>query len=654
MNLSKKRMKFIQIFGGIINRLLRAITKKQCNAFGINDSKETFKRIEKIYVINLDRQPKRLAHIKNEISTITDSKKKSLTTILHRVSAVDAVNEFEDSFTSEVECQYTLQDQLFVDPCQTLPQELNLDMKINMSKQEIAVACSHIKVWKEIANGNAEYSLVLEDDVCLHPNFVTLMEKCWIEINQKSTSDKNFDILFLSFKEVDMGAEKVRFTRSTFKLFRGIWYMSGYVLSKKGAEKLLSLLPVVGPVDLWINHKFNILDAIMNNKSIIPQRSDEVSGNFYSILPILSKIGVINNGAPSYFKSAALNKPIFATGKDSNELSSLAMSLSMLGYRCCSDIEKLPDCESANLFNYNDERIFDAYVNVGSLENKFDELARLYQNAQMIVFQGGYSRTYLEWLKSIWGEKLLLLTERNNYQWKDICEFLKVVPPVSSYPKIKGIPRRKVEVKYFNDENSRWLTADQSPWIVDKKNIQLEYVQYRRLASGKPIIDSQFDNTKFWLYRDDTFPGNECLFTPANLELERDSRAKFIARKENMEVRKYSSSAITSHQSFLYGRFDAELKPPKVSGLVTGIFLHRNSPRQEIDIEFVGNKPTKMLTNVYYNPGVDGARFDYGYRGTPCEIELGFDTTKGFHKYSIEWSENEIKWFVDDSLVHKR
>ncbi|KGJ88606.1 family 16 glycosylhydrolase [Colwellia psychrerythraea] len=654
MNHNNKRTKFVQIWWKLRNNFLRALTKKRCAAFSAGKVKEGLRSIEKIYVINLDRQQGRLTHIKKELSRVTERQKKPLTTLLHRITAVDALSETNNQITAEVKSEYTLQEQLFVDPCQALPQQLNLDMKIKMSKQEVAVACSHIKVWKRIANGDEEYSLVLEDDVSLHPNFAALMEKSWSELSQKSSPDNNFDILFLSFQEVDMGAEKVKFTPSTFKLFRGIWYMSGYVLSKQGANKLLSMLPIVGPVDLWINHKFNILNAIMNNKSIIPQRSDEVSSNFYSILPILSKIGVLNDGAPSYFKSAELNKPIFATGIEGSELTSLAMSLSMLGYRCCSDIYELPDEERISLLNVTKERIFDAYVNVACLENEWKQLAKLYPNAQMIVFQSNFSQKGLNELKTAWGTRLLLLDEQNCYQWKDICEFLNVVPPVSPYPKIEGIPKRKVEVSDSSVGHYRWLDGDESPWVIDRKNKQFEYIQSRQLTTNKPINDSQLDNTRFWYYRDDTFPGNECLFSPANLQINSRTKANFVARKENMEVRQYSSSAITSHESFLYGKFEAELKPPKVSGLVTGVFLHRDSPRQEIDIEFVGNKPTKMLTNVYYNPGVNGARFDYGYRGTPFEIELGFDATKEFHRYSIEWSENEIKWFVDDNLVHKR
>jgi beta-glucanase (GH16 family) len=88
--------------------------------------------------------------------------------------------------------------------------------------------------------------------------------------------------------------------------------------------------------------------------------------------------------------------------------------------------------------------------------------------------------------------------------------------------------------------------------------------------------------------------------------------------------------------------------------LVSGFFLHRDLPRQEIDVEITGNRPGQMLTNVFFNPGCDGAKFDYGYRGTPVAIQLGFDASEAFHTYAIEWAPDQIRWFVDDRLVHRR
>ena len=87
---------------------------------------------------------------------------------------------------------------------------------------------------------------------------------------------------------------------------------------------------------------------------------------------------------------------------------------------------------------------------------------------------------------------------------------------------------------------------------------------------------------------------------------------------------------------------------------MTGLFLHRNSPRQEIDIEFLGNDTNKLLANVYYNPGTEGSRFDYGYRGSPVLIDLGFDASKKFHVYAIEWTDTSIRWLVDEKVVHER
>ena len=58
--------------------------------------------------------------------------------------------------------------------------------------------------------------------------------------------------------------------------------------------------------------------------------------------------------------------------------------------------------------------------------------------------------------------------------------------------------------------------------------------------------------------------------------------------------------------------------------------------------------------NVYYNPGAEGTKLEYGYRGTPALIDLGFDAASEFHRYEIEWRANLIRWRVDGRLVHER
>jgi hypothetical protein len=61
-----------------------------------------------------------------------------------------------------------------------------------------------------------------------------------------------------------------------------------------------------------------------------------------------------------------------------------------------------------------------------------------------------------------------------------------------------------------------------------------------------------------------------------------------------------------------------------------------------------------MVVNVFYNPGLEGARMEYGYRGTPAFIDLGFDASADFHEYAIEWTSTAIRWSVDGRLVYER
>lgn len=102
------------------------------------------------------------------------------------------------------------------------------------------------------------------------------------------------------------------------------------------------------------------------------------------------------------------------------------------------------------------------------------------------------------------------------------------------------------------------------------------------------------------------------------------------------------------------GKFSAYIKPSGVEGIITGMFLHRNSPHQEIDIEFLGKNHYGFLANVFYNPGIEGTKLEYGYRGTPTWVDLDFDVTEKFHKYEIEWKEFYIIWRVDEKEIYKR
>ena len=141
----------------------RLLPRQRCHAFGPADGAE---RIERIYVINLDRQPDRWAEMRRELTQILDCSGDALTERTVRFPAVDA-RSFARSpeADDEVGPIYTLGDQLFVEPQpRVLPDRFELDRPIRMSWPEVAVARSHVGVWRRIATGEDAYALVLEDD----------------------------------------------------------------------------------------------------------------------------------------------------------------------------------------------------------------------------------------------------------------------------------------------------------------------------------------------------------------------------------------------------------------------------------------------------------------------------------------------------------
>jgi len=625
-------------------------------------------KIESIYVINLDRQPDRWSEMKRELKHVLDASGADLVKMTVRYSAVDARNDAQQPPDDEVNPFYTLRDQLFVEPQPlSLPARLELDRQIRMSRPEVAVARSHISVWRKIAAGEHEYTLVLEDDVWFRRGFAHQLDRAWSELEADNGCATHLDILYLSYKEVKHGAQKTFLSRNVFRPVRGLWYLSGYILSRKGATKLLQLLPCRGPVDLWINHQFGVLDVRATRQSIIEQRRDGCSTNSYSILPSLTKIGVIDSEGASLFQIRPQERPVFVFGDEGSGLSSLAMALSMLGYRCCSDLEDLPHCELEKLLSESTDRVFDAYVNIGSLTGRVRELRQRYPRARFIATTseaGAVDEILLDGFNDFNGSGVAVLRSDEINKWQVVCEHLRCAPPVCSFPEIPDLGQRRI--LGFNQESSPGASrkaskCDRSPWVVESRESWrgIHTAPSNRAHPTVGIRVSVNDSiealdTRRWLLRDDTFAGNLALFRPSNVEFRSGVGAVLSVRKESLGVRNYSAASISSRDRYLFGRFEAVIQAANVPGVVTGFFLHRDSPRQEIDIEIAGNRPDRLLVNVFYNPGGEGARFDYGYRGTPSYIELGFDASKSAHRFAIEWDPSEIRWLVDKELVHRR
>lgn len=637
-------------------RLLDVKTKS--NSF---TSSEEGDAIQKIYIINLDRKPDRWQQVSRELKRIKSRSGASLLTISRRFSAIDA-RYFDGKIDNSIlRPFFSLADQLRVEPNPLVIIDAYAKARrIGMTPQEIAVALSHIEVWKLVAASNVPYTLILEDDIYFQYGFARDMDVAWCNIINQSSKGSAFDILFLSFQEVGISSKTKKLQAGLVrKPDCGIWLASGYVLSLKGAQALLKMLPVYGPVDLWLNLQFEGLDVFLTKRPIIEQRVDVTSTNSYSIMPVLSQIGVYTHEKPLITKKHKLLGPIFAFGSPSSGLTALAIALSILGYTCCSDVTELPEQEQYTLVTKRHGRHFNAYVNVGSLCNwTIKNIVKLYPDARFIF-------TTLDVEQAIIArqENVLFLSKKHQDKWAALSRFLKCEYPASPYPICDDISQQitiKRDAPNKKPTIYKQLKFDTSPWIISSKkwrgitiakadgNIKSE-TKIFAVWSGRNSL-----NNPQWKLRDDTFPDNLSIFTPDNIEVDSQDVTQLTLREQTTAVRLFTSAAIVTQQKLLFGKFITTFKSTNAPGLVTGMFLHRNSPHQEIDIEFLGKDTTKMLVNVFYNPGLEGTKLEYGYRGTPVLINLGFDASKEFHQYEIEWHENILRWHVDGHVVYER
>ncbi len=668
MNLSRPPLEVVSYVFRFWLNLRRLLSKGKCRTFGVAGADEG-PRIEKIYVINLDREPGRWSKMKQELGHILDSSGVELLNLTERHVAIDA-NAFSEEPLKDADIDpfYTLEDQLFVEPQPLVfPTRLELKTPIRMSRSEIAVARSHINVWRQVAASNHAYAIVLEDDVWFHSGFARHLDQVWDEVVAECDNRGRFDVFYVSYLEAKHGAPKTFLSNNLFRPMRGLWHLAGYVLSREGAEKLLQLLPCRGPIDLWINHQFEVLNVLAAKKSLVSQRRDAKSTNSYSILPTLTTIGAITSEGAALFNVRPNEQPVFAFGPEGSGLSSLAMALSMLGYRCCSDFQVLPSAELERLLKGGGDRVFDAYVNIGSLDANIRELQSRYPRAKFIL-TAAKSVTAADAFVGIDddlnGADIAVLHSEESNKWQIVCEHLRCAPPTCSFPTLEDLGQRPIlegTIEADQFPKCKRPRRDKSPWVIEPRmwwqGIRAVPTEQGQPGAGTFVrVNNYLEclDTRRWFLRNDTFTDNLALFRSSNVDFRSGIGATLFVRSEHLGARDYSAASICSRDQYLFGKFEATIQASNVPGVVTGFFLHRNSPRQEIDMEITGNRPDRLVVNVFYNPGGEGAKFDYGYRGSPSYIELGFDASKASHRFTIEWSPCEILWWVDDRLVHRR
>ncbi len=640
-------------------RIVRAIASTipggRMAAFGAGND-----MIGSILVVNLDRQPRRWRRVLSELGRFRTSDGAPLTSIVRRFAAVDARDGRAVAATADVDPNYCIGNQLYVQPDARLEECFGVDEPIRMTRQEVAVARSHVEVWKTVVTGPDKFVLVLEDDVWFRCGAAVAIDRGWRAALRRCRNEGGPRLLYLSYADAGGTAERADVCDALFRPIRGLWFLSGYVLSREGAAVLLRAMPVVGPVDTWVNYRFEELGALALSSPAILQRRDSASDNSCSVLPYLARAGIVDAGSGVMPPDGTRGGPVLAWTAG-GEREGLAMALSMLGLRVRAfdgDEKAVRAQDLPNLFE-----VFDALVD-----------PPLTPGALSAAIARTDSRFLLEANAAFWSEieperlppsrtAVLSHDRPDTGSWEPLCALLGLAEPVQTFP--VGAPRG---LRVFRDDRpdaarrsatTLWrkdCPLDDSPWVLPLRSgwqSRPPIGQPVRLPGERLVHAAMTTATPLFPELVETFPGNLASFAREGV-MYNDDGVHLVITEASAGNRPYRSGAFASMRFFEHGRFAAEIRAASGSGLVTGFFLHRDAPRQEIDVELASDDPRRMLVNVYFNPGDEGATIGFGYRGSPCRIDLGFDATLDFHLYAIDWRPGYVAWSVDGRIVHER
>lgn len=168
-----------------------------------------------VYVINLKRKPERYQYTVNQLENAGISNYK-------RWDGTDGFKESPENLMS-----YGM-------------------TKKMAGRQGIAgCAASHINLWTHIADNKLGWTMIVEDDINIHPNFIKLFPTYWGKV------PTNAKIVFVGH----CGYEKYNDTKLVME--KPVMCLHAYMINHIGAQYLLDhLLPMNEPVDIEIVEHF--------------------------------------------------------------------------------------------------------------------------------------------------------------------------------------------------------------------------------------------------------------------------------------------------------------------------------------------------------------------------------------------------------------
>ena len=144
---------------------------------------------------------------------------------------------------------------------------------------------------------------------------------------------------------------------------------------------------------------------------------------------------------------------------------------------------------------------------------------------------------------------------------------------------------------------------------------------------------------------------------PENASISADGNLVMTAKSEVYNGSQFTSARMKTKNLFTttYGRIEARIKTPYGPGIWPAFWMLGSDEGTnswpncgEIDImELRGQKPN-IINGTVHGPGYSGGGSITKEYGLPNDR---FD--KGFHIFSVEWSPNQIDFYVDDFLYQR-
>ncbi|KAK6524661.1 hypothetical protein TWF281_011563 [Arthrobotrys megalospora] len=123
------------------------------------------------------------------------------------------------------------------------------------------------------------------------------------------------------------------------------------------------------------------------------------------------------------------------------------------------------------------------------------------------------------------------------------------------------------------------------------------------------------------------------------------SASRISYREDGMHMSvqmKGDSPTLQSHFYIFWGRAEIVMKAGPGAGIVSSL-VFQSDVLDEIDVEFIGNQPGNVQTNIFSKGNQDVHIY-----GANTGVA---DAVGVFHKYTVDWTPEQIVWYIDGNPV---